>query len=63
MLLSGGGRCYRCAAGGGRWFCGRRRSRRQRPSAGACARYKDSRSADRSHPISPRQRRAPSRCA
>nr|DAN93262.1 MAG TPA: hypothetical protein [Caudoviricetes sp.]DAZ13463.1 MAG TPA: hypothetical protein [Caudoviricetes sp.] len=63
MLLSDGGRCCRCAAGGGRWFCGRCRFHRPRPAAGACARYKDSRSADRSHPISPRQRRAPSRCA
>nr|DAE42756.1 MAG TPA: hypothetical protein [Caudoviricetes sp.] len=63
MLLSDGGRCCRCAAGGGRWSCGRCRFHRPRPAAGACARYKDSRSADRSHPISPRQRRAPSRCA
>nr|DAL18639.1 MAG TPA_asm: hypothetical protein [Caudoviricetes sp.] len=55
MLLSDGGRCCRCAAGGGRWFCGRYRFHRPRPAAGACARYKDSRSADRSHPISPRQ--------
>nr|DAG21930.1 MAG TPA: hypothetical protein [Caudoviricetes sp.] len=50
-----GGRYCRCAAGGGRWFCGRRRSRRRRPSAGACARYKASRSADRSDPVCPRQ--------
>ena len=40
MLLSDGGRCCRCAAGGGRWSCGRCRSHRRRPSAGACPRYK-----------------------
>nr|DAQ85154.1 MAG TPA: hypothetical protein [Caudoviricetes sp.] len=55
MLLSDGGRCCRCAAGGGRWFCGRCRSHRPRPAAGACARYKVSRSADRSRPKVPRQ--------